>query len=985
MAKNKRSLEGENATELDDVHPSRKKRLKYTEEDAALADIYNKLADEVQPVRIKAAGDLLKKLTTKSFDQAQRLETAETRLIKGLCSGRKGARLGFSIALTEVFRLNFNSKPGAEGNSVNLAATVDEIVKLTTPEGNVSGQEKRDHYLGRRFAFHALLQSDVGLKTRLSDDQWQNFLRSVFELASQKQWLRRECGAMVHEYLTTSNASKLNKSRIRTIIDELVNANLAKTSEGVGIWIAVQQHFPQVKLPKAVWNHKDPLSSRELPLLSKIVLESSVDDEPTAKKSGARQSTPSFVWTVILSQLYERGDHEDFAKFWESAVASTMFSSSSSAERKALGLQVLSLAISTAPKPMLSYVLRSQNITKCILDQRSSPERYLFDAAKVPLNQMAIRAKHEPELASVLICALLGDAPPNFDQLTKSKTVYSIIREASGKAMEEIVSFIQSRIEMTGRDQNGAENYRRMLADLLLNAIRVHRQSDNLFHSESDHAEPKHLAPWARMLLGYLVFFGYERQDPYLKNPMFSEASQAMFRNRLMSCLGCLLDHTMEKAVIGPLHVINVLSTISQLRKDLSEEERAVVGLATNIANQAVKGGSDEGTMRAFQLIFSLCIIQVYNEEPDSLAVLEDLVPCYQSLGNSGESSTMLVELLLGFISKPSALFRKLAEQVFSVFATQLTAESLQSLAIILGQKETLSGQQALFDRHEDSDDRKSSPESDDVSEIDVEDASDVELLNGHQASASDEGTDEENDSPSESPPEAEGGTTAEEDEEVAAFDKKLADALGTTGLEDSDDDGSDMDDEQMMALEPHLASIFKEQQKNASKKHENKDAKENIVNFKNRVLDLLMIYVKSQYSNILALDLILPLTTLVRTTTSKPTREKAFRVLKQYYEACSKNKVLPQPHDHEACFEVLRAVHEEMKLGGSKLHANACSRASLFLSKVLVALDQKHYERIAGMYAKLQSDWYLNEKSKVPSSVFTEWTSWSISTRKHM
>ena len=56
-------------------------------------------------------------------------------------------------------------------------------------------------------------------------------------------------------------------------------------------------------------------------------------------------------------------------------------------------------------------------------------------------------------------------------------------------------------------------------------------------------------------------------------------------------------------------------------------------------------------------------------------------------------------------------------------------------------------------------------------------------------------------------------------------FDKKLAEALGTAGMDDSDDDGSDMDDDQMMALEPHLESIFKERKKASSKKSKRKDA----------------------------------------------------------------------------------------------------------------------------------------------------------------
>ena len=73
------------------------------------------------------------------------------------------------------------------------------------------------------------------------------------------------------------------------------------------------------------------------------------------------------------------------------------------------------------------------------------------------------------------------------------------------------------------------------------------------------------------------------------------------------------------------------------------------------------------------------------------------------------------------------------------------------------------------------------------------------------------------------------------------------------------------------------------------------------------------------------------------------------------------------------------------MKKGANaKLHANACSRSSLFLAKVLVGLERSYYEKVAGMYAKLQSEWWLDpEECQIEGSVFTEWTSWSVATRK--
>ena len=310
-----------------------------------------------------------------------------------------------------------------------------------------------------------------------------------------------------------------------------------------------------------------------------------------------------------------------------------------------------------------------------------------------------------------------------------------------------------------------------------------------------------------------------------------------------------------------------------------------------------------------------------------------------------------------------------------------MTADSLQSLLDILEQKESLTGQQQLFDS-KDGEEEEDQLEAD---EVDLDDMSDVELVNGEPTSTADSEDEEDGDSDEDSSSDASEGADNEGNDEEAIFDKKLAEALGTGRLEsdESDEDGSDMDDEQMLALEPHLTSIFNERQKNTSKKQERKDAKENIVNFKNRVIDLLAIFVKSQHSTVLALDTILPLVRLVRTTTNKQTGEKASAVLKQYFEACSKKKEYPQPEDSEVMFEVLANVHDEMKRGGSKLHANACSRSSLFIAKVLVGMDQSHYGRIAEMYATMMSVWWQNPKSKVQPSIFTEWTSWSITTRK--
>lgn len=386
-----------------------------------------------------------------------------------------------------------------------------------------------------------------------------------------------------------------------------------------------------------------------------------------------------------------------------------------------------------------------------------------------------------------------------------------------------------------------------------------------------------------------------------------------------------------------------------------------------------------------------MTILQVYNGDTEAVSIIHELDTCHQSISDKqnsvgSESFDLLLEVLLSFLAKPSALFRKLAGQVFAIFTADVTSDGLQSLIEILEKGESLAGQQDLFDQDIDG-------VEDGMSDNDLEIASDVEMIQDVSAGSAENSDlvseDEQNSSADSETSDQESEEDSDEekiDEELAKFDAMLADTLktsqpsGNAALSDGSSD-EEMDDEQMMALEPHLTKIFQERKKTTSKKREKKDARENVINFKNRVLDLLLIYVKKQHANALALQLILPLLRLVRISTSKQIAEKSFSLLKEYFDAC-RGKELPVPDGGEI-WEILDEIHAEAKLDASKLHGYACSRSSLFVVKVLVALDENNYGRAVDVYSESQKQWYLDTKSKTQPALFTEWINWSINTRK--
>lgn len=636
------------------------------------------------------------------------------------------------------------------------------------------------------------------------------------------------------------------------------------------------------------------------------------------------------------------------------------------------------------------------------MNQRAQKDRYLHEAARLPLSQLVGRAKSTLEAVPIFVNSLIGEyGAINFDQLTKTKTVDELLSRADDSGASEIFNFVHEVALRPGtKDDAQAESRRRMIADFFLTLVRK-RRPEPFSASDKDRADTLWIPVFSP-----LVELGYEIAKPGSKgqntpSPPMSKKSQEVFRTRMMSCLNHILAAKIDEDFLLPFVVANKLHELrksSRVAFDADETvsdilDKSMKTLAKLAEKEQKKQGSQKASYKAFKLLFSLSVIQVYNEETDVVPVLEDLEVCYKGWKKDEESSSMLVEILLSFISKPSTIYRKLAEQVFTAFATELTADGLQSMLDVLDKKESLAGQQELFDNADD--DAEDGAEEDEESDLDDEDASDVEMIDGEDDSDVEAiSAGEEDGSASEADEDGSEGSDDEEDEEEADgelndFEQKLALALGTgkvTGVDGdagSDSDESDMDDDQMMALEGHLTTIFRERKKMGSKKKDNKDAKETIINFKSRVLDMLLIYVKQAHANVLALDLIMPLLIVIRTTTSRPVGEKASNVLRQYFDTCNKSKELPQLEDTEDLLELLGNIHTEMKANASKQHSNACSRSSLFISKLLVNADAKHYEAVADLYTQLQKEWFLEPKSAIQPSVFTEFVSWSIAMKK--
>lgn len=1029
-------------------HGSGTRRSLYGEQDGRLAKLYGSLADEKREVRTEAVKGILE-IAQQSKEAV--VENILVRLIGGLCTSRKAARAGSFAALVELLRLlsqDEGSRERASWPGLTNGRIIDLTLEKTQPEGKASGQERRDHLYGRVFGFEACITSGLviarngeGAPSVVACDDWVKLLNLVVGLAKDVPWLREQCGLLL------CNAVKLFKNhaaghassqrQVHQYVEETLKAicaqGLAKTPEGVAVWLTAMYEFPEASFPKKIWHKADPRSKKERQVLANVMREnfahtSAADKKATSEvKSGTAHSSLNFAWSVIYDGYVRdlgavgaegfRAASEGWQRFWKDIVDDNLFAASASLQQKHWGLQYFSRVIAGARGEMISSIF-TPNLMRCLVNQARDGERYLHDTAKGVLADMCVQVKKHPGLAEVMIPRMLSrDGSASFDQLSKTKTTENLLVAADDAAMDTIVQCYWGAMRNADADQQTAETGRRLMADQLLAAVRSRSRARPLPNEEG------HGCKWMRTLVEMFTYFSYWEKPP---NPSFgappesrdspvSKASREVFQARLTSILAHVMSVQLDEDVTYPALAATLCSPTQQRpptfeaddeiqtrrQKAHSTLEKIRHSAAEAVRNErasrdqggpVVNGDGTPGdvasqklpTLRAFKLLYSLTLLQMYNGDADAVSVLDDLEVCYEQIrddtGAGEDAMKLLVELLLTYAAKPSALCRKMAEQVFAAFAGRMSGGCLESMLDVLEKPENLKGQEALFDQ--DADEAES-----DGSEIgsDGDDAgSDVEAIEGGS------GTDEETD---------EGTDEAGDGDELAKFEAALAETLGTSradapkakggeSTQDSDSDSdSDMDDEQMMALEPQLEKIFAEGKKKANAKQEKLKAKETMVNFKKRVLDLLQMYVKQQHAAASTLAVVTPLLRLVRTSSSKQVAEKSFKVVKQYFDLSrgSKRAVRVAGSETGRAWETLSAVHAEALREGSKMHSRACSRASLFVARLLVGAEARSYEGVVERYAQTQKRWFGSGGRAPGASFFTEWISWSAETRKHV
>ncbi|KAG9226432.1 hypothetical protein CCMSSC00406_0003311 [Pleurotus cornucopiae] len=873
------------------------------------------------------------------------------RLIRGLSSPRESSRLGFAVALTELL---------SQLDTVTCSQSLSLILDNSKPPTSATGQEERDSLFARLFGLTSVIQSRLLVNTKalsasassttaISDiGTFNEVISQLLILGEKKSWLRESAWWSISLAVDVLEASDVpwKKEAVKSTIDKLLAEQQHWSPEKIALALKLQTQYPAhdwKALLAPTFKNPQLLSNANLLNIARIMKACHEDDENEGSKSVAGGWKPQihFAWKAILDRFFASDSPAppvSFQEFFRVVVDESLFASNSSPQRKYWGFQVFQAALPRLDGTTLS-MLFTKNFMRTWINHLSHQDRYLHKAAKQVATDIQVTVKNNPRLGFALVLQLTGvNGNRQFDRLTKTKTVETILTSMDAEGIQHYIEYLFQQMVDTPAEEDiqGRDARRSWVIDQIAALVR-------------NGSVPKN-DKWVQDILDWLVvngLFVYKKatdKTAILPTQNLSDELRQDCRTRLLTCLGELTNQVAtikgdaKSAKIpgvasdGQFWVCRTLSTITKMEglkkyvkpsHAFDEENKQVLASANETLVMLQKKSADQMTAKGAELLLAATVVQQYCADTpdfDTLsACIEGITKMFPEKKKKSkkekvettdpEPIDILADVIIGFMERSTNYLRTVGSQVFGLLSESVTSTTVD---LILTQLER----------------RDPAPVDDEDDEEDEEDEED-EGANGETSTKEDQSEEEDEDE--------EGDEEEEEDLETR---RKIEDALRANGLADDEDDDDDlMDDDQMMAIDEQLAEIFRSR---ANEKHgKDTNAQREATHFKNRVLDLVEMFIKKQPSSQLVLHFILPLADLVAGCGSDEQQlaDKARGILQS---RIGKAKELPLQPDVRDITGVLNELHTRARKPRYSSLLAALSQCSLYASKILITADSE-------------------------------------------
>lgn len=1007
-------------------------------------DLFYKLASELSEERVQAAVSIIKELSDLPLPEGNdEWKYVSNRLIKGLSSDRNGARLGFSLCLTEVVNLAIELSSNDDSTKIpeclpnieNFLTLLSTTLSLEPENSNKKrkGKEERGLLFGKLFGLQCLLNEPLfnNIFFQKGDKNVSKFsitfMKELLDLSQYKNWIREPC-----LYTLFQTINKLipmaNEKFITSIINLLDEYKLSLTNEGLAIYLTILHNEKKFDLSNITiqnngWKNNDPLARGNLPLLTEVLRQSTVSKDENSTVSQANWIPRlHFVWKVLLPIIcHTQSDTTEhvnkkrrkekeiikFGEFWQMVVDESFFNEKSSSERKFLGFLIFEKTISLIDAHWVPYIF-SQNFMRSLINQSTDSKRMLHKISQKSLNMIVdtCNSDDHSKLVPTLKAILFGShGSINFDKLTKSKTVSKLIaiQDLNESIFEQLFTMLYSNVPSSIESDLSLV---RFILDTTLHIVRSHKTDIS--------------TQLATTLLKPIVTLAFYTKE----NEQLNELARERLYSILAELTGNKTDshswqyYTIEIIIELENDTDSNLELVNKLDDSLVQIRQDALEILSDISNLLDKEGQDLPKLHGMESLISMCLLQLYSGDVESVSVIEELCSFYNSQSNNENDNSLIgiTEILLSLLAQKKAILRRISLSVWEQFISDVGTEELKLLLDVLSARENKQGFSQLFEG---------------ADEYGEEDEDDDEEKEGDDDNKENSDESDESSSDEENSDDSDDDSEGMDDDKVANIDKETSSALAKalnlpeniinengevkfdelsdfSGDEESDEES--MDDEKMMELDDQLSEIFKRRKEALSsiptgnqRKNDVKMSRENVISFKHRVVEMLEIYVKHFEKGVVEvrkgeakdtvdasnlLMFIVPMITCVKETLDKSLSDKISKLLKNRVFKVSLSAFTSV--EENTGFGLIKDVHE--KLTGSKSghfstnYYSLCSSSSIFLGKILLENSRKNkenseiLEKLIDLYCETTKKWMM--KGKFGVNIFIDFYNW-LSSKK--
>ncbi|KAH3672052.1 hypothetical protein WICMUC_004453 [Wickerhamomyces mucosus] len=1005
-------------------------------------DHYYRLSSDIEKERIDAAVQLINELT--ETNEEDEWDYALKRLIKGLSSSRGSSRLGFSMCLTEVAQIRVsNGKLTVEDliNSINGNTKITGSMKGNEERsilfGKLFGLQSLSSLINGKALnteFEKYIDSLIDLACskswirepslftiyKLIPTLTPSNLKYVFIKLDQANLSLSIEGLAIYLIAPVSFNSELQSIKFQNSTwkfnNPLNRSNLTLLTKILkDISIGDEESETESKLKKkGSWSPR--LHFVWPSIISKLTTainieedyheedEESKENNKKRKKSSSKPSKKSKSKTN--SKVEDLDQQITVEEFFKVIIDENFFNEKSSHERKYWGFEIFQLFFQAIKHSQINHLF-TKNFMRTLINQSSDSNRLLNKIAKKTLSKIIETTTQEPDkIIPTLNNLLVGEfGGLQFDKLTKSKTVESILSiDGSNLQLSKFfIQFLQNK-------QNNDLKTEKWGIDQLLHLVRNKKSS---LQNSND-------LEWVDLILKALVEKSYfkpkhsepvqdaEDEEVSENNSPIVEFAQERLNSILSDVISIPRTDNQTWSYKALSYILEFQSStdlvpIFQFDEEINTIKDKSLKTLKKIKSkrESLKHLQANSKLLVFELLFSMILLQLFTgDSGDSVMTLEELLDYYSEskskddLDDLNENFIGIIEILLNFISQKSSLLKKLSLIVWENFCDKVDAEGLQLLYDVLNTKENKEGEKALFEGEDEDEDEDEDEEDDEKEELDDDDNSgDDEIESGSDSDDADDDDDDDDESNDEEDEEVDDINEVEKKTNVALAEALKVPYNGEIFLSSDDEDISSeesMDDEQMMQIDDHLSKIFKQRQDALNnvmtgnkRKQEVSDAKVNILNFKNRILEMLEIYVKKTSENELILSMILPLLNALKLTLDKNLGSKIHKLLK--LKICKIKNINIKNFNRIELLEILNQIHKDMLKSTNIVDYNlSCSQCSIFLSKQILQIDEDNIGEIIELYCSLLKNWFKKKNSRLTSSTFFDFINWLNSKRSN-